>query len=75
MGSSVKAILKNKEYSAEKAQEWLSTIFEDILRRLSVLRPRFKYVATGVITQNCGAGLHMANANRYERNVDSIFIF
>ncbi|KAK8883299.1 Dynein light chain Tctex-type, variant 2 [Tritrichomonas musculus] len=71
MQTSAKQILKNKEFQADKVQEWLSSIFEDILRRLSQLGPRFKYCATGVITQNCGAGLHIANCNRLEKNVDN----
>ena len=67
----MKSVLKNKEFQAEKVQEWLSAILEDILRHLSVLGPRFKYCTTGVITQNCGAGLHQANSCRFEKNADS----
>lgn len=74
MQTSAKQVLKNKEFQADKVQEWLSAIFEDILRRLSQLGPRFKYCATGVITQNCGAGLHMANCNRFEKTTDSMFL-
>ena len=75
MTASMKSVLKNKEFQGEKVQEWLSSIFEDILRHLSTLGPRFKYCATGVITQNCGAGLHMANSCRFEKNTDSMFGF
>ena len=75
MQTSAKTILKSREFQADKVQEWLSGIFEDILRRLSQLGPRFKYCATGVITQNCGAGLHIANCNRLEKNTDSMFLF
>lgn len=75
MLSSMKSVLKNKEFAADKVQEWLSSIFEDVLRHLSVLGPRFKYCATGVITQNCGAGLHQANSCRFEKNADSMFLF
>jgi hypothetical protein len=75
MLASVKSVLKNKEFAGDKVQEWLATIFEDVLRHLSVLGPRFKYCATGIITQNCGAGLQMANACRYEKNTDSTVLF
>jgi hypothetical protein len=75
MVASVKSVLKNKEFAGDKVQEWLAAIFEDVLRHLSVLGPRFKYCATGNITQNCGAGLYIANANRYEKNTDSMFLF
>jgi hypothetical protein len=71
MLASVKSVLKNKEFSSEKVNEWLSSIFEDILRHLSVLGPRFKYCCTGIITQNCGAGLLVATASRHEKNTDS----
>ena len=71
----MKSVLKNKEFAADNVQEWLSSIFEDILRHLSVLGPRFKYCATGVITQNCGAGLHQVNSLRGEKEVDSTVHF
>jgi hypothetical protein len=75
IASSVKSVLKNKEFSSEKVNEWLAAIFEDVLRHLSVLGPRFKYCATAVITQQCGAGLLMATTGRHEKNADSIFRF
>jgi hypothetical protein len=74
MGS-VKSVLKNKEFSSEKVNEWLSTIFEEILRQFANLGPRFKYCATAVITQDCGAGLLMASTARSEKNADSFFLF
>lgn len=73
--SALKSVLKNKEFASDKCEEWLSAVFEDVLRQLSVLGPRFKYCATGVITQNCGAGFHQANSCRFEKNADSMFFF
>jgi hypothetical protein len=74
MLGSVKSVLRAKEFSGEKANEWLSSIFEDILRHLAGLGLRFKYCCTGILTQNCGAGLLLTTASRHEKNgVDSFF--
>jgi hypothetical protein len=73
MLGSIKAVLRSKEFSGDKANEWLSSIFEDILRHLVGLGLRFKYCCTGILTQKCGAGLLMSTASRHEKNgVDSI---
>lgn len=73
MQRSVQSVLKSGEFQAHKVQEWLSQIFEDVLRQLSTLGPqfRFKYCASGVITQNCGAGLYQAASCKYEKNQDN----
>ena len=73
MQRSVQSVLKSGEFNPNKVQEWLSQIFEDILRQLSNLGPqfKFKYCAHGIITQNCGAGLHQGSACHYEKNQDN----
>ena len=48
----------------------MSQMLEDILRRVSMLAPRFKYCANGYIAQNCGAAFHVANYCRYEKGYD-----
>lgn len=75
ISTTVKGILKNREFQSEKVNEWLSAIFEDICRKLSLLGLRFKYCCTGTITQNCGAGLMQCNSGRIEKNSDAYAFF
>jgi len=65
--------LKKGEISVKKAKKTLELIFEDALKKLSNLGPqfKFKYCASGTITQNCGAGFHMGACCRHEKNQDN----
>ena len=66
--------IKSGEYQPEKAREHLSNILHEILSQLKDLNFRFKYCASGIITQNCGAALYQAVSAKYEKSTDN-FIY
>ena len=65
------ATIKNGEYQSEKVHEHLTNILHEILSQLKDLNFRFKYCASGIITQNCGAALYQATSAKFEKATDN----
>lgn len=67
----ISGVLKSGEFVPDKVQEHLTNILHEILSQLKELNFRFKYCVSGLITQNCGAGLYQFASTHYEKNQDN----
>ncbi|EAY18180.1 Tctex-1 family protein [Trichomonas vaginalis G3] len=67
----ISGVLKSGEFVPDKVQEHLTNILHEVLSQLKELNFRFKYCVSGLITQNCGAGLYQFASTHYEKNQDN----
>jgi dynein light chain Tctex-type 1 len=68
---SIESTLRNRDFKAGVINQWSSSIAEEITKRLCALNKPFKYVASCVIMQKTGAGLHLATSTFWDQTTDS----
>jgi len=57
-------------YSHSSVSHWTAGIVEDVLKQLSIMNDNYKYVATCVIMERNGTGLHTASSCYWDNHTD-----
>ncbi|KAI9143215.1 Tctex-1 [Paraphysoderma sedebokerense] len=66
----IESTIQSNSYHHQKVAQWNSNIVELCLKKLTGLNKPFKYIATCVIMQKNGAGLHCANSCYWDNASD-----
>ncbi len=67
---SIEIVLQNQQYHQKKVNQWSSLVVENAMKRLTAMNTPFKYIATCVIMQKNGAGLHTAASCYWDNSTD-----
>ncbi|WZN65074.1 Tctex-type 1 light chain of dynein [Chloropicon roscoffensis] len=67
---SIEIVLQNQQYHQKKVNQWSSLVVENAMKRLTAMNTPFKYIATCVIMQKNGAGLHTGASCYWDNSTD-----
>mmetsp|Transcript_9247 Transcript_9247/g.17019 ORF Transcript_9247/g.17019 Transcript_9247/m.17019 type:complete len:123 (-) Transcript_9247:80-448(-) len=67
--------LKEHQYSEEMVPHWINEICESIMARLNEQKKPFKYIASCIIMQRNGAGLHTATSCNWDAGNDGVYTY
>ncbi|CAH1800093.1 unnamed protein product [Owenia fusiformis] len=67
---SIESAIGGNAYQHNKVNQWTSNVVEQCLNQLTKLGKPFKYIVSVVMTQKCGAGLHVASSCYWDASTD-----
>ena len=68
----IEDIIGKETFADKKVSLWLDLLCQRTMEELNTQIRPYKYIVTGVIMQNNGAGLHSANSCFYDCNNDNV---
>lgn len=67
----LKSVLDSKQYNANKTNEWIESISNQIINDLKGISLNFKYIVSTTIMQNVGAGVNYELSSYWDNTTDA----